>query len=194
MHLILPKTFPVTTHLRSVPLFFLAGPILGGGDWQHQMSTILAQRFDECIIVNPSRYEPSHPLYAHSMAGGGRAFERQTDWERYYLQQAADEWPTGCIIFWLACENKKTPRVDGLSYAMDTRGELGEWRGRMMHNRDLRVVIGAETDFPGLSQVVRNFEYALGPTFVIHDTMENVVDQAAFFAHPRLSFKTRVSA
>jgi hypothetical protein len=125
------------------------------------------------------------------MPGRQDFFERQTDWERHYLDMAADKWPTGCIIFWLGDQRK--PRPDNLPYAMDTRGEIGEWRGRMMHNPALRVVMGAEEDFPGLRQIKRNFELAL-PDFPIYDTMEEVVERAAFFAHPSFSFSERVNA
>jgi hypothetical protein len=115
------------------------------------------------------------------MRGEENRFERQTDWERHYLEQAAEKWPAGCIIFWLA--EQKEPRQDGGPYARDTYGEIGEWRGRMMRAPHLRVVVGAEKEFPGLSQIKRNFELAL-PDLKIYDTMEEVVERAAFFAEP----------
>lgn len=181
MHLILPKTHPVLEEHRGLPMFFLAGPILGGGDWHIPMSELLIKRFEHLIIVNPSRYQHFHPFYGYRMSGEENRFERQTDWERHYLGQAAEMWPNGCIIFWLA--EQKEPRQDGKPYAMDTRGEIGEWRGHMMHAPRLRVVMGAEKNFPGLSQIRRNFELVL-LDFKIYDTMEEVVERAAFFAHP----------
>ncbi len=202
MFLILPKMHPVLDEYRKLPMFFLAGPILGGGDWHTRMSELLMKRLDGLIVVNPSRYQHSHPHckyreYLETETKYTRRqmpeiqFERQTDWERYYLEQAADKWQTGCIIFWLA--EQKEPRPDGMPYAMDTRGEIGEWRGHMMRDHNLRVAMGAEKNFPGLSQIKRNFELAL-PGFIIYDTMEEVVEKAAFFAHPALSFAERVRA
>lgn len=58
---------------------------------------------------------------------------------------------------------------------MDTRGELGEWRGRMMANKKLRVIVGAEPDFPGLSQIARNWNQALRKNIPIRSTLEEVV-------------------
>src|SRR3989344_124856 len=187
MQLILPKTHPVLEAYKKLPMFFLAGPINGGGDWHVPMSNLLMKRFEHLLVVNPSRYQPPHPFCKYRMKGAEDQFERQTDWERHYLDQAAEKWPTGCIIFWLACEDKNNPRQDGQSYARDTRGEIGEWRGRMMYAPHLRVVMGAEKGFPGLSQIKRNFELAL-PSFRIYDTMEEVVERAAFFSHNSLSF------
>lgn len=63
----------------------------------------------------------------------------------------------------------------------------------MMYAPHLRVVMGADKDFPGLNQIKRNFEFAL-PDFTIYDTMEEVMERATFFAHPSLSFSERVRA
>lgn len=202
MFLVLPKWNPVLEGYRELPMFFLAGPILGGGDWHRRLSELLMKRFDSLIVVNPTRYERSHPHYKYcehlatetkyvERRTPGMHFERQTDWERYYLRKAAETWPTGCIIFWLA--EQKELRSDGLPYAMDTRGEIGEWRGHLMHEPNLRVVIGAERNFPGLSQIKRNFELAL-PDFRIYDTMEEVVERAVHFANPSLPFPRRALA
>lgn len=182
MQLILPKTEPYGYPAYASPLFFLAGPIGGGDDWHSRMMRILMEWNDDCIIVNPTRYTADHPFCQYRVNGREGTYQRQTDWERHYLRQAADEWPRGCIIFWLPEESKTNPRTDGNPYAMDTRGELGEWRGHLMHNPGLRVVIGAEEGFPGLSIIKRNFELALGPDFKIHSTMEEVVEQAMKFA------------
>lgn len=183
MYLILPKTLPALEEYQRLPLFFLAGPVNGGGDWHVPMSNMLMKRFEHLLVVNPSRYENPHPFCEYRMKGAENQFTRQTDWERHFLDQAEEKWPSGCIIFWLACENKNNPRQDGQPYARDTRGEIGEWRGRMMHNPHLRIVMGADSDFPGLSQIKRNFELAL-PSFKIYETMEEVVEQAVLIAHP----------
>ena len=63
MKILLPKTLlEETEEFLSLPLFFLAGPILGGGDWHARMSEILTQKAGDCIIVNPSRYSEDHSL------------------------------------------------------------------------------------------------------------------------------------
>lgn len=193
MHLILPKARPVLIGipLESLPLFFLAGPVQGGGDWQKDMSTMLAKAVGDCLIVNPCRYDPWHAQYWQKL-DGPTVDERQTDWERYYLEQAARDWHSGCIVFWLP--EQPAARDDGAPYATDTRGELGEWRGRMMHDPDLRVVVGAEKCFPRLDVIERNFELALGSAFRIHETMEETVRAAARYAQRDSSFSKHVSA
>lgn len=179
MRFILPKTHPNLEAYRDVPIFFLAGPIMGAGDWHLSMSAWLMQYADPAIVVNPSRYQPPHTHLRFRMEGDEKHFERQTDWERHYMEQAAAKWPWGALIFWLA--EQTGPRSDGEPYARDTRGEIGEWRGRMMCVPGLRVVIGAEKGFPGLSQIKRNFELAV-PGLTIHDTMEAVAREAARLA------------
>lgn len=180
MQLILPKTSPNKLSY-DLPLFFLAGPIKGGGDWQFEMTNLLVKRVGECIIVNPSRYAPEHPLYQYRVEGREDVYLRQTDWEHHYLRQAADRWPLGCLIFWLPEESKTNPRTGPKPYAMDTRGEIGVWRGHMAHDRSLRIAMGAEPNFPGLSTIQRNFELDIGPSFRIRLTMDEVIEKAIQF-------------
>lgn len=180
MKVILPKQ-QVDTNTTSHPVFFLAGPIPGGDDWQYRMAKIIQRRCDDCFLATPSaRYGEGHPLEAFHAELLGYEFPRQLSWERHYLEQAAFH---GCIIFWLPCESKTSPRTDGLPYAMDTRGELGEWRGRLMEASFLKVVVGAEIGFPGLSQIQRNFNEALKIPFPIYGSMEETVDAALRMAN-----------
>ncbi len=181
LHLILPKARPHLENHLDLPLFFLAGPVLGGGDWQRRMTDLLLHRVGDCIIVNPSRYQANHPQYQYQIKGSRGSFETQTLWERYYLREAALEFPTGCIIFWLPCESETAPRDDGNPYAMDTRGEVSEWRTHLQYNPKVRLVIGAEPDFPGLRTIRRNFRDAIGPNFKIYETMEETANHAALF-------------
>jgi hypothetical protein len=179
--IILPKDFINLSPYKQVPLFFLAGPIRGGGDWQNLMCHILEKMAPGCIIAVPSRWEKKHFLNKYKLQPEAmEAFDRQLDWERHYLEMAAERHPLGCIIFWLGCQ--KEVRTDSDPYAMDTRGELGEWRGRMISDGKLRisqrVVVGAEEGFPGLSQIKRNFDAALGFNFPIHQTMEDTARAA----------------
>jgi len=64
---------------------------------------------------------------------------------------------------------------------MDTRGELGEWRWRIKTGQ-ARVVIGAEPAFPGLSQIQRNFNAALGREFPIYPSIAETAKAAARLA------------
>ena len=181
MKIILPKDLIELDDYQDHPLFFLAGPVRGGGDWQLFMCGMLERLVPDCIIAAPMRWDESHPLYAHRMQTEGmEAFERQLEWEQHYLEMAAEVHPKGCIIFWLGCQ--KEERTDSDPYAMDTRGELGEWRGRMIYRPSLSVVVGAEEGFPGLSQIKRNFDAALFCDFPIYKTMGETAKAAILVA------------
>lgn len=178
MRLILPKTL-ANSEATGMPLFFLAGPIRGGGDWQHQACLELQKRFSsEFCVASPCRYTEQHPLWQYRADGIETRFNRQLDWERHYLYKAALGSYQGCILFWLPCESRAQPHPGPEPYAMDTRGELGEWRGRMMQNKNIRLVIGAEEGFLGLSQIRRNFNEALECEFPIYETLEQTIDAA----------------
>lgn len=191
VNIILPKTLIDDTYiLNKKNLFFLAGPIKGGGDWQYQMVKELIKQSKEkgigaITIVIPCSYSLKHPLRnmatntTKELNGNDNAFDRAVTWERHYLERAAIPC-NGSIIFWLPCESKIQPRNDNKPYGMDTRGELGEWRGRMKENSDAKysVIIGAEPMFLGLSSLKRNFDDALGIDFPIHTTSEMTVQKA----------------
>ena len=61
-NIILPKKIVPITTTPERPLFFLAGPIRGGGDWQHAMAWELLQRVKDVQIACPSRWTAEHPL------------------------------------------------------------------------------------------------------------------------------------
>lgn len=173
MKILLPKNYVDPKDLPK-PLFFLAGPVRGGDDWQYRCVKMLEKRFEDFSVAIPCRYDAEHPLKKISLVGAENVFERQTQWERFYLQAASEH---GCIIFWLPEESKIHPRDDGDPYARDSYGELGEWRGRMMNDLSGKtcVIIGAESGFPGLSQIQCNFDSALEKKVLIHATLEEVI-------------------
>ncbi|HSI20225.1 MAG TPA: hypothetical protein VLA04_00740 [Verrucomicrobiae bacterium] len=179
MQLILPKTLvPDGEILR--PLFFLAGPIKGGGNWQQTACDLIASKMDPVAIAAPRRWTAEHPMHTHRAPGQEEAFTRQTLWERHYLDRAAD-W--GCVLFWLLNESKSEPRQDGQPYGRDTTGELSAWRIKLLHNPSLKVVVGAEPDFPGLSVLTCNLYEDLGYDFPIYSTLEETVDAAIAMAN-----------
>jgi hypothetical protein len=178
LRLILPKTFVEPSVIAGAPFFFLGGPIRGGGDWQHKMTLLLSDKTGgDCIIASPCRYTEEHPLWKYRMNGEEGKFPRQLDWERFYLNEAGIYRKRGCIIFWLGCESREHPHPGPEPYAMDTRGELGEWRGRMMHEV-VAFVVGAEDGFSGLSQIQRNFTQALNYEFRIENSLEKTAQAA----------------
>lgn len=174
MKIILPKTL-VEIDPKHGPLFFLAGPVRGGGDWQTKCCEVIRMHLANFYAVLPCRYPETHPLVPFRVAGREDFFDRQLTWERHYLDIAAT---TGCLIFWLPAESKINPRTGDDPYAMDTRGELGEWRGMLRNDPSLRVVVGAEPDFPGLSQIQRNFSFATNSNFPVFKTLKETVRTA----------------
>jgi hypothetical protein len=172
MQLILPKTLVAAADIDG-PLIFLAGPIKGGGEWQESACHLIWERRPKTTIAVPRRWEPTHSLSRYSQGGDSTIFSRQTPWERHYLELASRR---GCVLFWLPSESRLNPRGDGQPYARDTYGELGEWRGRLVADPSLRVIVGAEPDFPGLDVIQRNFDCALRKPFTIHPTLEQTVE------------------
>lgn len=175
MKIILPKVM-CGTKISEGPLFFLAGPVKGGDDWQTKCCWEIKTRLPKFYAAIPCPfYTESHPLFSHSVVGREDYFPRQLNWERRYMEYAST---FGCLIFWLPCESKTNPRTGSGSYAMDTRGELGEWRGRLMHQKSLNLVIGAEANFPGLDCIKRNFSLATESEFPIYGTLAETVEAA----------------
>lgn len=169
------------------PLFFLAGPVRGGGNWQLKAHSLLVQQMQgACSVVIPCRYKPGDPLYGLQEPGRTDVFERQVLWERYYLELASRR---GCIAFWLPVIDKSSDVAEDpdFCYARDTRGELGEWRGRDKILKELclprpKMVVGAEVGFPGLSVIQANFDDALGENYPIYTTLPETIRAAVELA------------
>ncbi len=160
----------------TVLCFFLAGPLSGGGDWQSCMWEALLKEMTTAFTVAISyglhdRPESSRePFSQFTELQADARTDRQLAWERHYLDLAAGA-PLahaaapqpGCIVFWLPEESAGYPKDTAHGpYALDTRGELGEWRGRLMYDSSLRVVVGGDSRFPGFNTMERNFMHALG--------------------------------
>lgn len=181
MKIIIPKRFVNLTNYRGVPLFFLGGPVVGGGEWQQRMCRAILLQQHESIIVVPNRWDTAHPLAEHFLeeaSGPLVRFEDQLAYEMHYLDFAGITWRPGCIIFWLAVQREPRPPALG-PYGQDSYGEVGEWRGRMMcSNEKIRLVIGAEAGFPGLDTIRRNYSRRLRCDFPIYKTMEETVSAA----------------
>ena len=185
--LILPNTYVDRGALVGLPLFYLAGPIRGADDWQAKAIQMLDEHYrGNCAVVNPSRYDETHPLYGCKAEGDENVFRRQTDWEHYYMSEASGH---GCLIFWLPCESRENPRprADG-PYAQDTYGELGYWRAMLEVSErggTLRpmMVIGAEFGFHGFKKLQRDFARAVDAPFEIRTTLYSVVHEAIRIAN-----------
>lgn len=188
MKIILPKTLANTDEHADLPLFFLAGPILGAGDWQEIFCPLLqkAVRRDFAIAV-PCRWKEGHPLYQHHFEGRTDFFHRQRAWERYYMTAASR---SGGIIFWFGGESLETPRSDGNPYGMDTRREIGEWAARYAASLAYdeapaaKLFIGVEEGgarFSGWDTIKYDLlqDDMLGNNFPINPTMQLLAEEVA---------------
>jgi hypothetical protein len=181
MKIILPKQL-VRLYGDEGPLFYLAGPVLGGDDWQMDACGELLRHYDHFVAAIPCRWGGAHPYKRHEVDKQfSLPFDRQTTWERHYMQEAS---MNGCLIFWLPTESKANPRSDGSPYARDTYGELGEWRGRLMYAEHQRVVVGADPNFLGRSQIERNFQLALRSPFTLHESLRATINAAVEKVRP----------
>ena len=176
LKILLPKSSYKT---EQYPLFFLAGPVQGTRDWRQEAVPLLEDAVGTGYAALPCRYKPNHPLRQREGERLESTFPRQLAWEQHYLDRAGGEsGGQGCIIFWLAKEDIRFARTDGKPYAMETRAELGEWRGRLMYRKNLRVVVGAEREFPGLDEIEYNFKTRIGSYFTIHSSMADAAEEA----------------
>lgn len=176
LKIIIPKTL-CEIDPNYGPIFFLAGPVRGGDDWQKRCCEKILELTPHFYAAIPYYHssEISFPLMKIAMEGTLNHFSRQLDWERHYLALAAKQSKQhGCIIFWLPEESKTNPRTDG-AYATDTRGEIARWSVELKYNPTYNVVVGAEQGFPGLSQIHRNFIADQGSDFPFYPTLTETV-------------------
>lgn len=178
MPIYLPKQIVPISPGKHSPLFFLAGPIRGGGDWQSYMAEHLLYRRSEAHIACPSRWNSDHRLAHYFHRPFSQADNRQLVWERHYLKQAGLAQNTfGCVIFWLGLEDATHPHPGPEPYAMDTRRELGKFTAyaEMMN---VRMVVGGDRGFHGLDVILFELSAAFGKPFPFYETMAEVADHA----------------
>ncbi|MDR2540725.1 MAG: hypothetical protein LBD11_02855 [Candidatus Peribacteria bacterium] len=199
INLILPKNGVEPDFSNGERLYFLAGPIRGGGDWQKRAVALLGEKDPGCYIASPSPngYMKEHELLEWGLPTNNPAlaysFTRQTLWERYYLQLALEN---GALIFWLPVEDANIPREkkDG-PYARDTYGEIGRWSIYALLEGTYPI-IGAEKEFSGLDQIHVNLRedvgkflgQSFGKSFPIYDSLEKTLDEAVMYARVRKEY------
>lgn len=111
-------------------VIFLAGPIQGAPPWQYDARKIIHAANKDIVVASPRRQDKK----------GEFIYEKQVDWETYYLNRAAK---LGVVVFWLALQENETP---GRPYAQTTRFELGEWKVKHQY-LGANLVVGIEEGF-----------------------------------------------
>ena len=179
----------LTETLVEIPddwyLFFLIGPVRGGGDWQHPGYQMLMEGAgDKCAIAIPVRYKdfPGHPLLRAALPGMEGRFPSQTLWERYYIELGLRR-PRSCVLAWLGRESETNPRPPGAGpNGQDTYGEIGRYVRDTKYRPDNRLVLGADPEFPGLSAIRKNLVEDVGNKFPIYPSLQATVEAAFHLA------------
>ena len=184
MKIVIPKRYTAITP-ADFPIF-LAGPVLGGGDWQkvfieHFMNFSVktwSDSYREAVLplitfIVPCRWNEGHALasYFDQVFTSGATLSglqaSQTAWEVDHLQRILER--DGIIAFGLFPESKEFPRNDGLPYAGDTRGELGRWTTLAMCFNSNSVLIGAHLEFLGINVIRKNLELSWEPELLLRN-------------------------
>ena len=178
MPIYLPKNIVPLIPRKSQPIFFLAGPVRGGGDWQADMALQMLGRNPATNIAIPCRWNANHRLAHLFVTPFTRdAPHRQLHWERHYMEHVALSVGACCLVFWLGLESATSPHPGPEPYAMDTRREIGKWTAWLKF-QGAKLVVGADPSFYGLSVIQDELNDAYGKPFHIYQSMEEVVTAA----------------
>tara|TARA_B100000745_G_scaffold296983_2_gene243192 strand:- start:1041 stop:1658 length:618 start_codon:yes stop_codon:yes gene_type:complete len=186
----LPIAFGVSDAGRKVkiptrkPVLFSLGPIRNSFPW-HGRAIEHAITMNEDVFfacpARPTELSEQTTEYAERDWPRYETFPRQRAWENYYIDRAMGlseaEDTGGCGFFFLGkkAENEKHP---GKSYAQITMLELGEMISTIQfHKPDLRVVIGADPEFPEWDTVRYELRTKV-PQVPIFETLEDSVNAA----------------
>lgn len=188
MSIYLPKQIVQLNPTFDSPLFFLAGPVRGGGDWQADMSESIFDQEPSALIVCPTRWSEKHRLSHYFHQPFSDAENRQLVYERHYIKQAGlEKNVNGCVILWFGLESEEHPHDGPEPYAMDTRRETGKltafaevllWFPELREKMDVRLVVGGDPNFHGLEVILFELSEAFGQSFPFYETMEDVVTNA----------------
>jgi hypothetical protein len=152
--LLLEPKCVIPEEYKGRKVFFLAGPIRGGGGWQMKAAESLWAKYPGCIVVDPTRGasaeksaksdEERERIAEHRKNAIGikdeNLYPGQAGWESDHMKMASEK---GTLIFWLERESKTEPRPQGKGvYAQDTRVEIGMWLERIKNDPKLNVKVG----------------------------------------------------
>jgi hypothetical protein len=181
----------------DIPLF-IAGPVLGGGNWQELFFQALCayqktgwtdsfreKMLQRLKVIIPCRWGEHHPLSEHFpqdyeiMNTGDAWLDSQTMWEIHYLKHIVC-WEDGFVVFGLFPESKEKPRGDGQPYARDTYGELARYTtiANFKGTSD-SILVGYDSSFPGIDVQRRNLRFFMSDNWNKNNIHE-VVSVEAF--------------
>lgn len=138
---IINSPFTVEDHNQGINIF-LAGPILGTGDWQSEAGKILTRL--TAMDLDPNRqinvFNPRRPEFTDLKDFSDDTFYEQVEWEHDHLSKARNR---GVTLFWLA---NKTIEMPHRNFGLTTLFELGEVIGNQ-EDQLSSVVVGIEPGF-----------------------------------------------
>jgi hypothetical protein len=157
----------------TAPTIFLAGPIQGARDWQHDAIGMIHGEDENLVIANPRRGAKGE--FTPGM------YDEQVDWETHYLRQAAAH---GTIMFWMAKEHEHLCRR---AYAQTTRFEFSEWATwyKLVGKQLGKILaVGIEDGYTGAKYIRRRMSQDC-PALPIHDSLQATCRYAVAAAHLR---------
>jgi hypothetical protein len=174
------------------PLFFLAGPILGGDDWEFRMANRILKQEPQALIVHASRWSGTKRSMRYYHPAFPELDKQQLVWKRHYFRKAGLE-PNvcGCVIFWLPLESMTNdPHPGPEPYATNTQRDLGKFIAFAETTRNMRVVIGGNPRFYGLEAILFELSNATGEEFPFHETKKETIDRAIVIARQDIESQT----
>ncbi len=170
-YLILPRT---SVSLRNKKLFYLAGPVEGGGNWQKKAIVVLRKKFPDAYFAFNCPFDRMRRLRRFAVRGDEAQYSNETEWQREHMEFAAKH---GCLVFWLGPQDKEED-VDfsKVPYGLEASREEAEWAFRLFCNKKLRVVIGTHHSFPGQGRIMENLLVLFGINVPLHGRLQDVLD------------------
>lgn len=197
--MIYPMIVPAYRYIPQKPddiILFLAGPVLGGGEWQETflqalfLQTVWTDSFRDKMlkrlkVIVPCRWGDNHSLAGHfcevyeKMKTGDSYLDSQTMWEIHYIKRIVCL-ENGFVVFGLFSESKTYPRNDGQPYARDTFGEIGRYTtmAGFKHTID-SILVGYDSQFPGINVQKKNFRYFL-PSKWNKNNVKEIINMDSF--------------
>jgi hypothetical protein len=176
-YLILPKS---KIPLKKQKLFYLAGPVEGGGGWQKKAISILRKDFPEAYFAFRCPFNEMRRLRRFALKGEEEQYSSEAEWRRDQMEFAA---MSGCLMFWLGPQDKEEEAdFTKIPYGLIASREEAVWAFRLFYNNKLRVVIGVHHSFPGHDEIVENLLDLFGANFHVYNRLPDLLEAAALRA------------
>lgn len=133
-------------------LVFLAWPIRGAGKWKEEAMEIIMSdpENDDVVFASPERLN-GEKLYTPGLK---YIFERQRNWEQYYLRLAVQKW---VVMFWFPKQHDPIEHENGFQKkAYGAISHLEVWQLMVTHPK--RIIVGIHPEFNERSVIVNDLQ------------------------------------